>query len=482
MAISQSLTIILKNKDINIIEYLYLNKNQISSILYNEDKNIIINRDYLTKFSDYYYLYFLIKNDDLLEYIIDIEVIYNLYEMIIEEKGIKKIVLTKILLQLIENKLREVQDKEEEKCKKIKKNCFEIINYEKNTLKKYNIYKDLNELNFHKKEIDEIYDEIIISLIKNNKLDNSFETINLLKELDIKNLRLNEKILKSLMGVLVEDNLKPYLISSYNDLFDENKLFFYHTLLVYILKSSDYIFHIPFLLKTREKIIRIINQHIDEFSLDLKERMNCENIIKLKKVLNYFIDLEYYVNKSDSDSGSDDDLKCDNHSEDSFLNDNYSYENSYEPSSFEFNKDIAYKFMSESTFTISLDYNKEKNEVFIEYKKIICEQDEYQIEDVKNIKSEDEIIDNNYRKFIKFLEHVENELKIYYRTEKKIEIDLKFNIDNINDNSYNVSCNYKVNDDDIIEKCFIDKDILDNNNNGLIYLIDSINYYKNNID
>ena len=309
------------------------------------------------------------------------------------------------------------------------------------------------------------------------------------------------------MGVLVEDNLKPYLISSYNDLFDKNKLFFYHTLLVYILKSSDYIFHIPFLLETREKIIRIINQHIDELSLDLKERRNCENIIRLKKVLNYFIDLEYYVHKSnyykteiedkilnkssDSDSNSNDDLKCDNHSEDSFLNDNYSYENSYEPSSFEFNetnndnlnKDIAYKFMSESTFTISLDYNKEKNEVFIEYKKIICEQDEYQIDDLKNIKSEDEIIDNNYRKFIKFLEHVENELKLNYGTEKKIEIDLKFNIDNINDNSYNVSCNYKVNDDDIIEKCFIDKDILDNNNNnGLIYLIDSINYYKNNID
>jgi len=98
-------------------------------------------------------------------------------------------------LQLIENELGEVEDKEEEKCKNIKIRCFEIINYEKNTLKKYNIYKDLNELNFHKKEIDQIYGEILISLIKNNKLDNSFETINLLNELDIKNLRLNETIL-----------------------------------------------------------------------------------------------------------------------------------------------------------------------------------------------------------------------------------------------------------------------------------------------
>ena len=66
--------------------------------------------------------------------------------------------------------------------------------------------------------------------------------------------------------------------------------FFYHTLLVYILKRSDYIFHIPFLLKTREEIIRIINQHIDELALDLKKGKNGEKIIILKEVLNYFID------------------------------------------------------------------------------------------------------------------------------------------------------------------------------------------------
>ena len=66
--------------------------------------------------------------------------------------------------------------------------------------------------------------------------------------------------------------------------------------------------------------------------------------------------------------------------------------------------------MSESTFTISVNYNKYKNTGFIEYKKIICEQKEYQIEDVKNIKSKNEITNYNYGKFIKFLEIVENEL------------------------------------------------------------------------
>ena len=299
------------------------------------------------------------------------------------------------------------------------------------------------------------------------------------------------------MEVLTEDNLKLYLLSSYNDLFDENKLFFYHTLLVYILKSSDYIFHIPFLLKTREEIIRIINQHIDELALDLKKGKNGEKIIILKEVLNYFIDLDYYVNKSNynkkkigeikqeekslgksSDSDSNEDLKSDNHSESASLSEHHhSCEDPYDPFSFSYdlNEDIAYKFMSESTFTISVNYNKYENTGFIKYKKIICEQKEYQIEDVKNIKSENEITNYNFGKFIKFLEKVENELIINYKKLKTIDIDLKFCIDNTSSDEYKVNCYYTVNDDDIIEKEFMDKDILNEDNfSGLVYMIDVI--------
>jgi len=52
---------------------------------------------------------------------------------------------------------------------------------------------------------------------------------------------------------------------------------------------------------------------------------------------------------------------------------------------------------------------------------------------------------------------------------------LKFCIDNTSSDEYKVNCYYTVNDDDIIEKEFMDKDILnDDNFSGLVYMIDVI--------
>ena len=59
---------ILEKEGINIFEYLYLNKERIHIILYNEDENITINSEMMKKFSDYYYLYFLIRAEELLNY------------------------------------------------------------------------------------------------------------------------------------------------------------------------------------------------------------------------------------------------------------------------------------------------------------------------------------------------------------------------------------------------------------------------------
>ena len=133
--------------------------------------------------------------------------------------------------------------------------------------------------------------------------------------------------------------------------------------------------------------------------------------------------------------------------------------------------------MSESTFTISVNYNKYENTGFIKYKKIICEQKEYQIEDVKNIKSENEITNYNYGKFIKFLEYVENELKYRYKKLKTIDIDLNFCIDNTSSDEYKVNCYYTVNDDYIPENEFKDYDILnDKIFYGIEYMIDAISY------
>ena len=65
----------------------------------------------------------------------------------------------------------------------------------------------MNEIKFPEIEIDELYCKIIVSLIRNNKLEYKLETINILNELDIINLSLNKTILNGLLQVLVEDNL-----------------------------------------------------------------------------------------------------------------------------------------------------------------------------------------------------------------------------------------------------------------------------------
>ena len=486
----ESIKLIIGSKIENIMEYLYLNRKQIHQILYNEDEIIYINHDIITKFEDYYYLYSLIRcEEDLINYTYDITLINNLDKILKKTgAGIKKIILAKILLQLINNYTNSHDS--EENCNELINQCINLINTEKNNLERYNIYKDLNQLNFSELKIDEIYCEIIVSLIKNNKLDDSNDTIDLLNELNIINLRLNKTIFNGLLKVLNKDNLKSYLISSYDDLFIKDKLIFYYILFKYILKSSDYVFHIPFLFETREEIIKIINEHFYEFLFYFNEGDNKENKNILKEVLKYFIELEFYVGEGQNKKNSilDDDLKSDNARKysileyipirrNSFGTDeiNSSFNNStlsdisfnrnsfgeYEKNKKEDVKDMAYNFMSESTFTININYKKWEKEAFLKYKKIICKEKEFKIEDVKNIESEDVIIDSNFKQFLQFLDDVEKELKSKYKREKEIDIDLKFIM--TNEDSYGINCIYEVKSKDFYEKYLEDEDILNNN-------------------
>ena len=505
----ESIKLIIGSKIENIMEYLYLNRKQIHQILYNEDGIIYINHDIITKFEDYYYLYSLIRcEEDLINYTYDITLINNLDKILKKTgAGIKKIILAKILLQLINNYI--YFDDAEENYVELTNQCINLINTEKNNLERYNIYKDLNQLNFSELKIDEIYCEIIVSLIKNNKLDDSNNTIDLLNELNIINLRLNKTIFNGLLKVLKKDNLKSYLISSYDDLFIKDKLIFYYILFKYILKSSDYIFHIPFLFETREEIIKIINEHFYEFLFYFNEGDNKENKNIVKEVLKYFIELEFYINecqnKKKSKSNLDDNLKSDNARKysileyipirrNSFGTDeiNSSFNNStlsdisfnrnsfgeYEKNKKEDVEDMAYNFMSESIFTININYKKGEKEAFLKYKKIICKEKEFKIEDVKNIESEDVIIDSNFKQFLQFLDDVEKELKSKYKREKEIDIDLKFIM--TNEDSYGINCIYEVKSKDFNEKYLEDEDILNNNYyKDLFFMISVFNDHYN---
>ena len=523
----ENIKLIMRQKDVNILEYLYLNRKKINNILLEEDMDLFIDINMVKEFSDYYYLYMLIKEfSDLILYKYDFSLIENLCDLFLFSKGtLKKIILAKIAMLLVNNILygsilfdeKENQKLKEEECEKIMYRCKETINNKKDELKKYMGNEALDEF-----EIDELYTSILVSLIKNNKLDDSYKTIDLLNEIEIKKIRLNKTIFYGLKNVLTEDYLSKYVISTYDDLFKEDKIIFYYVLFVYILKSSDYVFHIPFLLETRRQIIKLINDNIGYFASDLNNKNgknNIENINILKQVLEYFIDLNYYIDKSKKKSikrpierpiekpiekpierpiekpiekPTKKKLKISIPTIEEELVDYY-YPNYHpdSPLSSYYVKEIQEKKLSESlpfqllansTFTISVEYKEGKKEAFVNYKKInvsFFENEVYEIEAIKSLNTEDANLNIYYRKFIHFLEMVESELKSNYKLKKKIDIDMKFET-GYRREDYNINCDYTIKDDNFVENKFRDENILNtefDQLDGITYLVEELTCY-----
>lgn len=512
---------ILAKKDINIFEYLYLNRVRIHKVLYEDDENISITSEMMTKFSDYYYLYFLIRDEDTLNYKYEFELISKLYEILIaEESSIKKIIYAKILLCFIKNYIEIEGEDNDDKCKDIENKCRDFINSEKNRLNEFNINLDLDKLDDDNIEIDDIYTNIIMSLIKNNKLNNSSETLELLKELDIKNIRINKKIFMNLKDFLIEDNLKQYIINKYLDLLNEEVIMFYRMLFIYIFKSSDYIYYIPYLLELRKKIIELIKSNIHVFNSDLRRGKNQDNIIMLKEVLSYFIEQDYYIEQSKKVRENEKKLMSINNSKQSqgftsytgpidnynssdynsssaknpFDGSSYKKKDDNNPNSYDFNnddqeknditKEQAYQILS-STFNLVLEHKKGQKLANITYKSIKYGGNEKaeneqsaEINDIKSIIPHDETLKVNYQKFIEYLENIENELKSGYKSEKPINIEINFSLKNsyiVNNSNYYMICNYNINDKSLGENNFIDDDFLNNTeHDGLHYLIDAL--------
>ena len=514
---------ILENKGINIFEYLYLNKERIHIILYNEDENITISSEMMKKFSDYYYLYFLIRAEELLNYKYEYGFLSELKEKVnIQKSPIKKIIFSKILLCLIKNFNEIYGDEFGDKCEEMEEDCKNWINSEKYSLKKYNINLDLDKLADDGVEIDDIYINILISLIKNNKLNDSQDTLNILSELEIKDLRLNKKIYNGLKPIFNENDLKKYLISSYSDLINNEIITFYRMLFVYILKSSDYIFNIQFFIDLRTKIIGLVKTNIGILCNDLKKGKSQDNIIKLEEVLPYFINLESYKqrykkenkqstlksnNNNQSVQGSGmSNFKSNQSSESQSNLGSSSYGNPFDNSSAKkrepsdplnqpnFNdneqderkKEQAYQILKKSKFSMDISYKKGQREADITYSSIAYGEVEntdksqtVEITDIKSIKADDEILNSNYEKFLQYLNQIEKDIKIKYKKEKKINIIITFSmtIDSLErSENYKINCNYNINDENRKgERDFTDEDFLNKvNYEGLSYMIDAL--------
>ena len=283
----------------NLTKYLYFNKENVHKILY--DSNETIHIEYNNNLSYNYYLLLLINNDkDILNYTFDFSYINKMFKDKKNNDSIfSSLIMSKIILELI-NEYNEIYDVNDENDvlneQKIISDandtivstltCFDSLNLK-------NVDWKISE--FCSKKIDEIYIELINSLIKSQKIEE--ENIYIFDQLDLENIILTEKMLREIYKTLNsdEDYINDYLILNGSDMSNKKKINFYYILLKYILKNQIFIYEINFLNKTREMIKRIIKDN-KKISCRIKNDENLEK--KVKYLIEIFAgNKKYYYNK-----------------------------------------------------------------------------------------------------------------------------------------------------------------------------------------
>ena len=250
-------------------EILFFGKNNIHKILF--ESNEIIHFDYKLiqiNFPYFFYLDLLILDkSDIINYSYNFDFINGIHGINKKETNtFKKIFISKIIIDLINNYKNTENYNEYEEEKKINVITEENENIIKNNIA---IFKDFNlEINIEKikkDKIDNIYIEIIIILlikIKTNKL----ECFKLFSQLDLENIKITEEMFLKLKKALSISNtyMHQYEIIDVREIFDQDKIIFYYFLLKYVLKNSIYIYQIPLLLDLSIKLKQAIKSNLIE--------------------------------------------------------------------------------------------------------------------------------------------------------------------------------------------------------------------------
>ena len=275
---------------------LYYNKDQVHKILYNYDKNITINNELKENdLSSNFYLVLLIRDEDILNYNLDFNYIEKLNKQ--KKDGNYKfynLIISKEILELIKN-FRE-QDIEEnidiDRVSQIEKENIDNIKNNINIL--HEIGLNLNENEFIQMIISELYTNIIISLIKNDKLADFDISIQICEQLNLENIDIpfeENNLLKNILEALDLKNeyIQKYNIEKFEDIENSKKMKFYYILLKYIFKCPSYVYKIPLLTEARQKVIKFFES--DNFINYLSKKDENKEIIDY--VLQKLDDLRY---------------------------------------------------------------------------------------------------------------------------------------------------------------------------------------------
>ena len=178
-----------------------------------------------------------------------------------EEHNLKKFILyifAYAILYNYENSNKESPSDEEYDT--IYKEIEEFMKNQQQILEEFNL--NLTLLNYKSYIINNIYAEVIISLIKNKKLENYEYSKNIMEQLDIENIDLTKEMFISLKKEF-DENLGEEYIKCYNitNNFNENHINFYYTLFKYVFKISYYIYQIQFFLNAQKSLKDIIKNN-----------------------------------------------------------------------------------------------------------------------------------------------------------------------------------------------------------------------------
>ena len=236
-------------------------------------------------------------NDDILHYFkISLEFIENINNMqnLINDEVYKKVIYSKIIIDLIKYFNQDEENVSTENLEKIEEFNKKILEDNLSEFNKIINYKGILEDG----KIDEIYSSILEKLIRNNEFKNYDDVLKILKQLDYENIYLTDSMLENLKTILnsSEDFINNYKISNIFDLINDNsKINFYYILFKYILKNAFYIYQIEFLVKFREVIIDSLKTNLEKIKDSLKPaNNNNEKIIYIIKSLDFAY---YYFNK-----------------------------------------------------------------------------------------------------------------------------------------------------------------------------------------
>ena len=250
-------------------QIFFFNKKRIEDILYEEEiifQFEMIDFQQNKKFciSELFYLDLLVTNNlEMINYSYEVKYIFEINNIFFKKgnlKSFQNILISKMLLDIIKNHESDESFEPNDSLDEIIEEKKKLIEDE---LKKIEIFDELKYTydDIFEKKIDEIYMDIIVHFIKNNKFDEN--NLKILKELDIENIYITKRMYKGISKCFEEFNKNsyPYRIDNEDSLTKEN-IYFYYAIIKYIFKNQFYIYDIPIFKENYLRMIKLLTKEM----------------------------------------------------------------------------------------------------------------------------------------------------------------------------------------------------------------------------